>query len=166
MDTHARADIDQSCRPLSYNYTMQQCNWKGNSEMYIPLARQSCVESWINYDELTHNMLLCLTLFLWVITAEWCFPNPINKSRNASIIGLSPSESIRATSFTWHTVISDAYCPCVFSCHFEIKMTPIMTMKSGLRDAVVSLQRHQHSWDSQKPILCRSNDNTFFFKRF
>lgn len=142
MEAHARADIDLSCRPLSYNNTMQQCNWKGNCEMYIPLAKQSCAESWINYDELTHNTLPCLTL-LWVITAEWCFPNPINKRRKASIIGLSLSESIRATSFTWHTVICAAHWPCVFTCHFEIKLTPIMTMKSGVREAVVPLQRHQ-----------------------
>lgn len=84
-----------------------------------------------------HDQLLCSLKqhsvgFRRVITTEWCFPDPISWRRNTGIMDLISSVKILAGYLTRHAKSILHTAPCVFSCQFETKMTPIMPMKSGL----------------------------------
>lgn len=158
--TDAQATINPSEKPLLlYHKITQISGGKGDFEMNIPLARQSCQE---NHDQLWCTLKQHSVGFRGVTTAEWCFPDSVSRRRNTSIMDLISSVKILARFFTSQAKSMQRTAPCVFSCHIETKMTPIMPMKSGLSAVLGSFQPHQCLWDSQMWVLWLGNEDKSF----
>lgn len=135
--THGSAHTDQSGKPLVLYRTITLfSSCKSNCEMNNQLARRSRQENTINYDALSNSIL---SAGGGVITAEWCFPDPVSGRRNTGIMDLISSVKILARFCTRQAKSMLRTAPCVFSCHIETTMTPIMPMKSWLSAVVVSL---------------------------
>lgn len=64
-----------------------------------------------------------------LIGAQWQFHDPLSK--NTNIMDVISPVNISAIIVTWQSESMPHAVPCVFSCHIQTKMTPIMPIKSG-----------------------------------